>query len=83
MKLANYSPDPQDVSITLDGAGSGTLRFIAGNATDANSIEDPLEKRISIQEEVLGVPENGEGRYEFSLPGWAVGVLEVEGDEGE
>lgn len=65
------------MGITLEGAGSGTLRFISGNATAANSIEQSEEERISVQEDLLGVPDNDD-RFEFSLPAWSVGVLEIE-----
>lgn len=70
VKMANYSPDTQDVSISIPGMSSGTFTVVADN--DPKAFNSDTQTMVTpSQSDVAG--KNGE--FKLTLPAWSVGVL--------
>ena len=70
VKLANYGPDPQDVTVSIPGLSSGKLTVVADNdpqafKSDSQTLVTPAEKDVAAED----------GSFVFTLPAWSVGVL--------
>lgn len=72
VKMANYSPNAEDVTVSVPGTRSGKLTVLAdddpnASNSDSETLVTPSEKDIT--------GENGS--FSFSLPAWSVAVLAV------
>lgn len=70
VKLANYGPDPQDVTVSIPGLKTGKLTVVADNDpqafnSDSQTLVTPVEKDVDAQDK----------SFQFTLPAWSVGVL--------
>jgi hypothetical protein len=84
VKLANYGPDVEQVSVSLfrksadaseqneTPSSSGILTLVGGSQFAKNTYGS-----TEVQPATTVVDE-GRGMYEFELPGWTVGVLVFE-----
>lgn len=71
LKLANYGPEAQIVSVRVEGAVEGTVTLLYG----ADRAAANPETGEVIQPVRLTVPVCGDGTMQFQLPAWSVGVL--------
>ena len=70
VKLANYGPDPQDVTVSIPGLSSGKLTVVADDDPDAfnsdsQTLVTPVEKDVAAKD----------GSFVLTQPAWSVGVL--------
>lgn len=76
LKMANYSPEPQTLSVEVEYSREGQFHLLAGlNATAHNSID--YDQDAGIYPEVEKLKTNDDYRYNITLTPWSVGVLET------
>ena len=71
VKLANYGPDDQNVTVNIPDTRSGRLEMLSGGQFQGNKPHD-----ITIQTVTSNV-QGDRGRYTVSMAGWAIAVLAV------
>lgn len=74
--MANYSPDPQTISVEIEYSREGKLHILSGlNATSHNS---PIyEEDANIFPDNKHLETNEEYRFNITLTPWSVAVLET------
>jgi alpha-N-arabinofuranosidase len=71
VKLANYGPDEQNVTISIPDTQSGRLSMLAGTQYQGN-----LPHNITVQTVTSEVKGDG-GKYTVTMTAWAIAVLAV------
>ncbi|KAJ5090594.1 Glycoside hydrolase superfamily [Penicillium argentinense] len=72
VKLANYGPDQQNVTVGVPKSKSGRLEMLAGSRLEGNQ---PYS--VTVQTKHSEVEQN-QGNYTVLMPPWAVAVLAVQ-----
>ncbi|KAJ5998864.1 glycoside hydrolase [Penicillium sp. IBT 35674x] len=70
VKLANYGPSTENVTININGATAGSLELLSGGELVSNYPHD-----VSITTSTTSV--SGSGTFTVDMPAWAVAVLAV------
>lgn len=74
--MANYSPEPQTLSVEVEYSREGKFHFLAGlNATAHNSVI--YEEDALIYPKFTKLETNDDYRYNITLTPWTVAVLET------
>jgi alpha-N-arabinofuranosidase len=71
VKLANYGPDEQNVTVSIPDTRAGRLEMLAGTQFEGNQ-----PNNITVQTETSMVQGNG-GKYTVTMTPWAIAVLVV------
>lgn len=72
VKLANYGPDEQNVTVKIPKTDSGKLKMLSGSRYEGNQ---PYSVNVKTEHAEI---EQGKGNYNVTMPPWAVAVLAVE-----
>lgn len=71
VKMANYSPDTQDLTISIPGMSSGKLTVVADNDPQAYNSDTQTMVTPPSQSDVTA----NNGGFDFKLPPWSVAIL--------